>query len=146
MSIWKTHVTPEEINQFCKQTIHQALGIEFTEVGENYLKATLPVDSRTHQPAGILHGGASVVLAESLGSIASLLVAGLQDSICVGIEVSASHLNSIRTGRAEGTVTPIRLGNSVHVWEIKIKDQNNPKDELICHSKLTVLIKKKKLS
>lgn len=114
------------------------LGIEFTEAGEGYLVARMPVDGRTHQPFGILHGGASVVLAESLGSVASFLT--LSDPMkqrAVGVEVNANHIRSVRDGWVYGRCTPIHTGRSTHVWDIRITDEQ---DRVVCVSRLTIAI------
>ena len=114
------------------------LGIEFTEIGEDYLVARMPVDKRTIQPMGLLHGGASATLAETLGSVASVL---LQDDITkspiVGIEINANHLGSARSGFVTGKVTPIKIGRTIHVWNIDIVDEN---DQKICVSRLTTMV------
>jgi uncharacterized protein (TIGR00369 family) len=143
--IWKQLCSIEQLNSFMTKahphkTILHTLGIQYTKIGDNYLEATMPVDHRTHQPYGILHGGASVVLAESLGSFASVLVAGA-DHLVVGIEVSASHLRSVKSGSVTGRATPLRLGKSLHVWEINIHETGKEDDGLVCHSKLTVMVK-----
>jgi 1,4-dihydroxy-2-naphthoyl-CoA hydrolase len=119
-------------------SIVKHLGIEFVEAGEGYLVARMPVDGRTHQPFGILHGGASVVLAESLGSTASWLL--LDDPTrqrAVGLEINANHLRSVRSGWVYGRATPIHLGRSTHVWDIRITDEDH---KLVCISRLTVAI------
>jgi 1,4-dihydroxy-2-naphthoyl-CoA hydrolase len=131
------------LNAFTQNTIHQSLGIQFIDFGDTYLEASMPVDHRTHQPAGILHGGASVVLAESLGSVASLLTAGLENSFCVGLEVSASHLNAVRNGTVYGRATPIRIGKTIQVWEIRIRNGAPLESTLVCHCKLTVMVREK---
>jgi 1,4-dihydroxy-2-naphthoyl-CoA hydrolase len=119
-------------------SIVKHLGIEFTEAGEDYLVARMPVDGRTHQPFGILHGGASVVLAESLGSTASwLLLDDPTTQRAVGLEINANHLRSVRTGWVTGRCTPIHLGRTTHVWDIRITDEA---DKLVCISRLTVAI------
>lgn len=147
MPIWKQPVTVAELNAGLdstkQKTIHDALGIQFVAIGDDYLEATLPVDDRTKNPVGILHGGASVVLAESLGSIAAVLVAGPKDFICVGIEINASHLSSMSEGEVIGRATPIRLGKNLHVWSIEIRDRKDT-SRLICQSRLTVMIKNRK--
>ena len=117
------------------------LGIQFTEIGSDYLKATMPVDHRTKQPFGILHGGASVVLAETLGSVGAALVVDLNEYVCVGQEINANHLRSVREGLVTGITKPIHLGSNSHVWEIKIYDQS---EKLICISRITVAVLKKK--
>ena len=148
--IWKTLVSLDQLNNRNPGTIHETLGIEFTEIGEDFLEATMPVDQRTRQPAGLLHGGASVVLAESLGSIASRLVVGMDSAVCVGIEINASHLKAMKAGTVTGRVSPVRIGKSIHVWDIKIRDQqlkDQARDQafddapLVCMSRLTVMVK-----
>jgi 1,4-dihydroxy-2-naphthoyl-CoA hydrolase len=121
-------------------TLAGHLGIQFTEIGDNYLKATMPVDHRTHQPYGLLHGGASATLAETLGSVCSALAINREKFICVGIEINANHIRSARSGIVTGTCTPIHIGGSTHVWDIRIHDEHN---KLLCVSRLTVAILKK---
>ncbi|MBC8048452.1 MAG: hotdog fold thioesterase [Fimbriimonadaceae bacterium] len=123
-----------------KNTMTEHLGLQFTEIGDDYLKATLPVDHRTLQPYGLLHGGASCVLAETLRSIASAFVIDHATYLTLGIEINANHLRSVNSGIVEGICKPIHLGNALHVWEIKITDE---KGKLICVSRLTVMIKKR---
>jgi len=116
------------------------LGIEFTEISSECLKAKMPVDHRTKQPFDLLHGGASVVLAESMGSIAALLaVPDMNQYKGVGVEINANHLKSARSGYVVGTCTPLRIGKTLHVYEIKIHDEA---EQLICASRLTVAILK----
>jgi uncharacterized protein (TIGR00369 family) len=140
--LWKHPVSVEELNTMNLKTIHAALGIVFTEVGDHYLEALMPVHDATRNPKGILHGGASVVLAESLGSVASVLVAGPEDHYCMGIEINASHLNAMRSGTVIGRATPIRLGRSLHVWDIQIRDGSDP-TKRVCSSRITVVVKNK---
>jgi 1,4-dihydroxy-2-naphthoyl-CoA hydrolase len=141
--IWKIDSlqTLAELNKNAEQTIHKPLGILYTSLGPNFLEGSMPVDSRTHQPMGLLHGGANVVLAESLGSLASYLVAG-EGSTCVGIEISASHLRSMRSGIVVGRATPLRLGRKIHVWHIEIRDGNSSAEEprLTSVSRLSVMV------
>ena len=114
------------------------LGIEFTEVGDGYLVARMPVDGRTHQPFGILHGGASVVLAESLGSTASwMLLDDPAKQRAVGLEINANHLRPVREGWVYGRCTPIHTGRTTHVWDVRITDDGG---KLVCVSRLTVAI------
>ena len=113
------------------------LGIEFVDLGTDFLKGKMPVDHRTLQPYGLLHGGASCVLAETLGSVASSLVIDPEMFICVGIEINANHIKSGRDGFVIGTAKPIHTGSSTHVWDIRINDEKN---NLICISRLTVAI------
>lgn len=122
------------------KTMGHHIGISFSEVGPDFLKATMPVDHRTQQPYGLLHGGASCVLAETLGSVASAMVIDPEKFICVGLEINANHVRSARSGFVTGTCTPIHIGASTHVWDIKIHDE---REKLICVSRLTVAILKK---
>jgi 1,4-dihydroxy-2-naphthoyl-CoA hydrolase len=141
MSIWfHPGVTPADIQPLGKNTMGDHLGIVFTDIGEDYLKATMPVDHRTKQPYGLLHGGASAVLAETLGSLASHLVVDSNQYNCVGIEINANHLRGAREGLVTGIVTPLHTGKTTHVWDIKIYDS---REKLICVSRLTVAIIKK---
>lgn len=117
------------------------LGIEFTAIGKEFVSAKMPVDHRTHQPFGLLHGGASVTLAETLGSVASSCVLDDSKQFCVGLEINANHLRGVREGHVFGTAKPVHLGKSTHVWEIKIE---NNKDQLICISRITLAILDKK--
>jgi len=140
MPTFKT--TLEELNSLNPNTLGGNLGIEFTEIGDNYLKAKMPVDHRTVQPFGILHGGASIALAETIGSVASQIAVGL-DRPCFGIEINANHLKSVSTGYVHATAKPIRMGKNIHVWNIEILDDHQ---HLICVSRLTVLVKPKTTS
>lgn len=145
--IWKAKPTLIEVNQMNKETIHESLGIEFTQIGDDFLDAKMPVNQNTRNPIGILHGGASVVLAESVGSVASILVAGPQDKICFGVEINASHLQSIRSGFVIGRAKPIRLGQSLHVWDIEVSEadaHDHPTSKMICRSRITVMIRDKR--
>lgn len=117
------------------------LGIEFTAIGDDFLEATMPVDHRTIQPYGLLHGGANVVLAETLGSVAASLTLDLEKQICVGLEINANHLKSVREGRVKGITKPVHLGKTTQVWEIKIF---NGSDQLCCISRITMAILDKK--
>ncbi len=126
-----------DVNNLGKDTIVAHLGIEFTEIGPDYLVAKMPVDSRTVQPFRLLHGGASAVLAESLGSMASALCIELGKQNCVGLEINANHLRPVRDGYVYGTARPLHLGQRTHVWEIRIADDQ---DKLVCVSRLTVMI------
>jgi len=142
MRIWfKQDLTLADFEALGKGTMGDHLGIRFSELGDHYLKATMPVDHRTKQPYGLLHGGASVTLAETLGSVGSALVIDQDNFICVGQEINANHIRSVRNGQVTGTATPIHLGASSHVWEIRIHDEQ---DKLVCISRLTVAILKKR--
>ena len=120
-----------------KGTMAEYIGIEWMELGADYLKAKMPVDHRTNQPYGLLHGGASAVLAETIGSVGSALIVDQDLFYCVGLEINANHIRSARDGYVIGKGTPIHLGKSTHVWDIKIIDE---KEKLICVSRLTVAI------
>ncbi len=130
-----------DIIHFGKGTLGEHLGMEFSEIGESYLMATMPVDHRTKQPYGLLHGGASVALAETLGSVASALVIDHSKWLCVGLEINANHIRGAKEGFVTGTCTPIHLGASTHVWDIKIHDEQS---KLVCISRLTVAILKRR--
>lgn len=119
------------------KSIADVLGIEFTEVGDDFIKARMPVDERTRQPFGILHGGASVVLAETLGSVASNLVVDSDKFMGVGLEVNANHLRPVSQGFVTGECRPVHLGSKTHVWDIRLMDDN---DKLNCICRLTVAI------
>ncbi len=123
--------------QICKNTLMETLEIEFTEVGEDYLKAKMPVNPRVHQPMGLLHGGASVALAESVGSAASLMFIDVSKYEVRGIEISANHLKSKKEGTVFATAKIIHKGRTLHLWEIKITDEN---DNLISLCKLTNIV------
>lgn len=135
--IWAREYTPQEINERPKNHLGALLGIEFTEIGEDFLKARMPVDERTHQPYGILHGGASVVLAETIGSVASSMVIDWDKYIGVGLEVNANHLRPVKSGYVTAMCTPLHIGGKTHVWDIKI---HNDQGKLNCISRLTVAI------
>lgn len=140
--IWfKKEFSLQKLQFMSARTMGEHIGIVFTEIGDDYLKATMPVDQRTRQPYGLLHGGASVALAETLGSVASSLVIDTSVFICVGIEINANHIRSARQGLVTGIATPLHLGSSTHVWDIKIHDE---RERLVCISRLTVAILKGK--
>jgi 1,4-dihydroxy-2-naphthoyl-CoA hydrolase len=135
--IWHKEPSLAEINSLNKNTLGQNLGIEFTEVGSNYLVATMPVDERTKQPFGLLHGGANVALAETLGSVASLLVVNSEVFIGVGVEINANHIKAVLSGKVKGICSPLNISGKNHVWDIKIY---NEADELTCVSRFTCTI------
>jgi 1,4-dihydroxy-2-naphthoyl-CoA hydrolase len=124
-------------NAFSKNTLMETLEINFIDAGPNFLTATMPVNSRIHQPMGLLHGGASVALAESVGSAASMLYVNPETQEVRGIEISANHLKAKRAGIVTGTARIIHKGRMIHLWEIKITDES---DELICLCKLTNIV------
>ncbi len=122
-------------------TMGTHLGMEYVALGSDYLKMSMPVDNRTKQPYGLLHGGASCALAETVGSVASALVIDTTKQICVGLEINANHLRGVRSGIVIATATRLHLGSSTHVWDIRIHDEN---EKLVCVSRLTVAILSKK--
>ena len=127
----------EELNKLAKNTLLEVLGIKITGISENYIEGTMPVDKRTHQAYGILHGGASVMLAETLGSIGAMLTVDQSKYHCAGIDVNANHIKSVRSGIVKGRATPLHTGRSTQVWEIKI---TNEQDEPVCISRLTIAV------
>ncbi|MFI5135306.1 MAG: hotdog fold thioesterase [Chitinophagales bacterium] len=139
--IWKQHWNLEDLHRAHENTMQEYIGIEFLEIGDDFIRARMPVDHRTVQPMGLLHGGASVVLAESLGSLASLMCIDLEKQTVVGLEINANHIRSSREGFVYGITKPIHLGRSTQVWEIKIYDEQN---RLTCISRITNAILEKK--
>ena len=134
--LFRRDTTLAELNALSRDTAIQQLGIVFTELGPDFLRATMPVDSRTHQPYGLLHGGASVLLAETLGSSAGNLCVE-DDALCVGIEINANHLAAVREGLVTGTARALHVGRSTQVWEIRIEDEDG---RLVCISRLTLAV------
>lgn len=142
MPIWfKQDLSLNDLLPLGKNTMGEYIGIEWTEVGDNYIKARMPVDHRTQQPYGLLHGGASVALAETLGSVAAAMVVDHTQYYCVGLEINANHVRSARSGFVTGISTPIHIGSTTQVWEIKIYDE---KEKLVCISRITVAVLKRK--
>jgi len=136
--IWKIKPSLDILNDSSKNTMVEHLDIKFTAIGDDYLEATMPVNAKTVQPFRILHGGASVVLAETLGSVASNVVAAASNQQVVGLEINANHLKSVKEGQTvTGRVTPIRIGKRIHVWQIEIRDDAA---RLACTSRLTVAV------
>lgn len=134
--IWNKMVTVEALNKSSKNMV-SFLDIKFSEITEESISATMPVDTRTQQPFGILHGGASVVLAETVGSVASHLVIGEGDFLPVGLEINANHLRPVFEGLVTAKCTPIHLGKKSHVWDIRL---TNSEGKAVCVSRLTVAI------
>ena len=137
MNIWKVKPEVKTLNEMSQNTMLSHLSIEFTEIGEDSLTATMPVDHRTHQPMGLLHGGASAALAESLGSFASHLVVDTSKFDCVGSEINANHVRPKTEGIVTGIAKPIHLGSKTHIWEIRIEDERG---KLVCISRLTMAV------
>jgi 1,4-dihydroxy-2-naphthoyl-CoA hydrolase len=138
MAIWfDPDITMDNLHGLGKGTMSEHLGMEWVEIGADFLKAKMPVDHRTKQPYGLLHGGASCVLAETLGSVASAMVTDHSKFYCVGLEINANHVRMAKEGYVTGTVTALHLGASTHVWDIRITDE---KGKLVCVSRLTVAV------
>jgi 1,4-dihydroxy-2-naphthoyl-CoA hydrolase len=137
--IWKNRPTLELLHQFAANSLSDQLGIKYTEIGDDYIKASMPVDARTVQPMRLLHGGASVALAETLGSVAGFCCLEDPDrQSIVGVEINANHLNSVPEGSAVvGTVSPIKVGRRIQVWQIEI---HRPDGKLACVSRLTIAV------
>ncbi|MGH8214146.1 MAG: hotdog fold thioesterase [Rhodanobacteraceae bacterium] len=136
MRIWKQQVDLATVNAWSRRTLMQAIDIRITEIGDDHLTGTMPVDDRTRQPYGLLHGGASVALAETLGSTAAMLCCD-DDHAAVGLDINANHLRAVRQGAVTGTARPIHIGRSTQVWEIRIVDNA---DQLVCISRLTMAV------
>jgi 1,4-dihydroxy-2-naphthoyl-CoA hydrolase len=139
--IWYGTIDHKSIKRMGENNLSAHLGIEFTEIGDNYIKATMPVDHRTKQPYGLLHGGASVALAETVGSYASHLVVDAAKFQTVGIEINANHIRKVSSGFVTACAKPIHLGKTTHVWTIEITDESS---NLVCISRLTVAVIPKK--
>lgn len=135
--IWPREYQVEDLNNRPKGHIGEVLGIEFLEIGDDFISARMPVNEKTHQPYGILHGGASVVLAETLGSVASNLIINSEKYIAVGLEVNANHLRPVKSGFVKGICKPIHIGGKTHVWDIRLYDDRG---KMNCISRLTVAI------
>lgn len=140
MTIWKKTFTLASLNQTSVNTLVEHLGIEYTEFDGNSLSAVMPVDSRTHQPLGMLHGGASVVLAETLGSLAANMCVE-EGKYCVGLDINANHVRAVRSGIVKGTAHPLHQGATTQVWQIEISDERG---RLVCTSRLTMAVMKHK--
>lgn len=137
MAIWKQSTDLDRINAFDQNTLVEHLGILVTEIGDEHVRGTMPVDARTKQPFGLLHGGASVALAESLGSLAANLVLESDKEMAVGLDINANHIRAATSGFVTGTARPLHLGRSTQVWEIRIVDEG---EHLVCISRLTMAV------
>lgn len=136
MSIWKKPISLESLNATSKNTLVEHLGIEYTAFDDNSLTGTMPVDARTHQPLGMLHGGASVVLAETLGSVAANMAVE-ENKYCVGLDINANHIRAMRSGFVTGTAKAVHMGATTQVWQIEITDERG---RLVCTSRLTMAV------
>ena len=134
--MWKKICSTEELQAACASTLIPTLGIEFTAIGDTYLEARMPVDARTLQPMGFLHGGASAALAETVGNAAAYLCVD-EGFFCVGLEINANHIRPAGPGWVTARTTSLHIGRTTQVWEIKISDENN---RLVCVSRLTVAV------
>lgn len=135
--VFRQPVDLQQVNTLSRNTLIDHLGIVFTAAGEDWLQATMPVDERTRQPYGLLHGGASVVLAETLGSSAGNLCVDPAQQVCVGLEINANHLRGVRSGRVTATARPVHIGRSTHVWDIRLSTEDG---KLNCISRLTIAV------
>ncbi|MEM1000786.1 MAG: hotdog fold thioesterase [Bacteroidota bacterium] len=138
MAIWFKDYTLEEIKPSNEVAMLEHLNITLDELGEDYLVGSMPVDPRTHQPLGLLHGGASCVLAESLGSIGANLILDPQNAFAVGLDINANHMRAVRSGRVKGIAKPLHVGRSTQVWEIKLYDEQ---ERLAVVSRLTMAVR-----
>ena len=136
MAIWKQDISLERINGWSANTMMETLGIRITEIGDDWLRGTMPVDHRTHQPYGLLHGGASVVLAETLGSSAAMLALDPSE-VAVGLDINANHIRGVRSGTVTGTARMVHIGRTTQVWEIRIETEAG---ELVCISRITMAV------
>jgi 1,4-dihydroxy-2-naphthoyl-CoA hydrolase len=137
MTVWKQDTDLARINAWSRNTMMETLGIRLTAIGDDWLQGTMPVDHRTHQPFGLLHGGASVVLAETLGSTAALLTLDPAKELAVGLDINANHIRGVRSGQVTGTAKAVHIGRSTQVWEIRIV---NEKEALVCLSRITMAV------
>jgi 1,4-dihydroxy-2-naphthoyl-CoA hydrolase len=137
MTIWKQDTSLERINGWSANTMMETLGIRITDIGDDWLRGTMPVDHRTHQPYGLLHGGASVVLAETLGSTAAMLTLDPAQEVAVGLDINANHVRGVRSGTVTGTARMVHIGRTTQVWEIRIETEAA---ELVCISRITMAV------
>ncbi|EKB48555.1 hotdog fold thioesterase [Cecembia lonarensis] len=139
--IFPPNLDLDTLNNWGKNTMTDFLDIQFTKIGEDFLEATMPVVDKTKQPLGLLHGGANVVLAETLGSVAATLTIDSKNQYCVGLEINANHLKSVKSGLVRGVTKPIHLGKKTQVWEIKVYTESG---HLSCISRITMAVLDKK--
>ncbi|HEY6481938.1 MAG TPA: hotdog fold thioesterase [Steroidobacteraceae bacterium] len=137
MGIWRTAASVEQLQQQARNTLIEHIGIRVTELGADYLRATMPVHAHTHQPMGVLHGGASVALAETVGSMAANLCVDAAQYVCLGQEINANHLRPVSCGIVTATARPLHIGKRSHVWQVEICDEH---DRLVCVSRLTMAV------
>jgi 1,4-dihydroxy-2-naphthoyl-CoA hydrolase len=137
MSIWKQDASAERVNAWNRNTLCDTLGMRITQIGDDFVRGTMPVDARTHQPFGLLHGGASVALAETLGSVAANLCLQGDKEVAVGLDINANHVRAVTSGNVTGTARPLHVGRATQVWEIRIEDDAQ---RLVCISRLTMAV------
>ena len=137
MSLWKQPTDLARLNGWSANTMMEALGIRITAVGDDWLAGSMPVDHRTHQPYGLLHGGASVALAETLGSTAAMLTLDPEKELAVGLDINANHVRGVRSGTVTGTAKALHIGRTTQVWEIRIE---NEEGALVCISRITMAV------
>jgi 1,4-dihydroxy-2-naphthoyl-CoA hydrolase len=137
MSLWKQPADLARLNGWSANTMMEALGIRITAVGDDWLAGSMPVDQRTHQPYGLLHGGASVALAETLGSTAAMLTLDPEKELAVGLDINANHIRGVRSGTVTGTAKALHIGRTTQVWEIRIE---NEEGALVCISRITMAV------
>ena len=140
MTLWRSQSSVEELNSGRAGTLIETLGIEFTEIGDDFIRGTMPVDGRTRQPYGLLHGGASVALAETLGSTGAVMCVDSKEYQCVGQEINANHVRAARTGLVTGTARPFHIGKTTQVWGIEVRDEEQ---RLISVNRLTLAVLKR---
>jgi len=136
MRIWKSEQSLDEVNAW-HDTMITHLGIRFTEIGDDFVRGAMPVDASTHQPYGLLHGGASVALAETLGSLGAMMCSDTRTELAVGLDINANHVRGISSGVVTGTARPLHVGRTTQVWEIRIEDERG---RLVCIARLTVAV------
>ncbi|EIL98923.1 hotdog fold thioesterase [Rhodanobacter thiooxydans] len=137
MSLWKQSTDLARLNGWSANTLMETLGIRITAVGDDWLAGSMPVDARTHQPYGLLHGGASVALAETLGSTAAMLTLDPEKELAVGLDINANHVRGVREGTVTGTAKALHIGRTTQVWEIRIETED---DALVCISRITMAV------
>jgi 1,4-dihydroxy-2-naphthoyl-CoA hydrolase len=137
MSLWKQSTDLARLNSWSANTMMETLGIRITAVGDDWLQGTMPVDARTHQPYGLLHGGASVALAETLGSTAAMLTLDPDQELAVGLDINANHIRGVRAGTVTGTAKMLHIGRTTQVWEIRIENEDGA---LVCISRITMAV------
>jgi 1,4-dihydroxy-2-naphthoyl-CoA hydrolase len=137
MSIWRIQTSVEQLQERSRNTLVDTIDIRVTEIGPDFVRATMPVNPRTHQPMGVLHGGASVALAETVGSLAASMCVDQSLYVCLGQEINANHLRPVSSGIVTATARPFHIGKRSHVWHIEIRDEQ---DKLVCVSRLTMAV------